>query len=178
LATVVAIAYADEGTAAQARGAVFRLEDELGLRVEQVAMISRDVDGRFHVHTSHEGVPLAGGAIWGGFWGLLLGSLFLFPLAGWALGAGVGARLGYLKERGIGEDFQREVREHLQPGTSALFLVIDQADPDKALVALKQYGGTVIRTTLSDTDTKKLQDALGPVSSVDVAAQRAERGDG
>src|ERR1700722_5024272 len=92
LATVVAIAYADEGTAAQARGAVFRLEDELGLRVEQVAMISRDVDGRFHVHTSHEGVPLAGGAIWGGFWGLLLGSLFLFPLAGWALGAGVGAR--------------------------------------------------------------------------------------
>ena len=44
-----------------------------------------------------------------GFWGLLLGSLFLVPLAGWAVGAGVGARLGYLKEQGIGEDFQRQV---------------------------------------------------------------------
>ena len=39
-----------------------------------------------------------------------------------------GARLGYLKEKGIGEDFQYEAREHLQPGTSALFLVIEQAE--------------------------------------------------
>jgi uncharacterized membrane protein len=46
---------------------VFRLEDELVIRVEQVAVISRDVDGRYHVHTTHDGVPIAGGAIWGGF---------------------------------------------------------------------------------------------------------------
>lgn len=175
MATIVAIAYADEE---KARRTVFRLEDELILRVEQVAMISRDVDGRFHVHTSHDGISMAGDAIWGGFWGLLFGALFLLPLAGWGLGAGIGARLGYLKERGIGEDFQRQVREHLQPGTSALFLVIEQADPDKALAALKQHGGTVIKTSLSDADTKKLQDALGPMSSADVASQRAERGGG
>ena len=66
MATVVAIAYPGEGTAEQARGTVFRLEDELVLGVEQVAVISRDVDERFHVHTSHEGFPMAGGAIWGG----------------------------------------------------------------------------------------------------------------
>ncbi len=170
------IAYPDEGTAEQARGTAFRLEDELVLRVEQVAVISRDVDGTFHVHTSHEGIPMAGGAVWGGFWGLLFGTLFLIPLAGWAVGAGVGARLGYLKEKGIGEDFQHHVRDHLQPGTSALFLVIKQADPDKAIAALKQYGGTVIKTTLSDADTKKLQDALAPVSSAAVASRQAERG--
>ena len=119
---------------------------------------------------------MAGGAIWGGFWGLLFGTLFLVPLAGWALGAGVGARLGYLKEKGIGEDFQHQVRDHLQPGTSALFLVIEHVDPDKAIAALKQHGGTVIKTTLSDADAKKLQDALGPVSSAAVASQQAERG--
>jgi uncharacterized membrane protein len=161
LAIIVAIGYPDQGTAEQARGTALRLADELVLRVEQVAVISRDVDGTFHVHTSHEGIPMAGGAIWGGFWGLLFGTLFLIPLAGWALGAGVGARIGYLKEKGIGEDFQHQVRDHLQPGTSALFLVIDQADPDKALAALKEYGGTVIKTTLSDADAKKLQHALG-----------------
>ena len=119
---------------------------------------------------------MAGGAIWGGFWGLLLGTLFVLPLAGWAVGAGVGARLGYLKDKGFGEDFQRQVREHVQPGTSALFLVIEQVDPDKALAALKQHGGTVIKTTLSDADAKKLQEALGPLSSADVASQQAERG--
>ena len=50
----------------------------------------------------------------------------------------------------------------LKPGTSALFLVIDQVTPDKAIAALQQYGGTVIRTSLSDEDTKKLQEALQP----------------
>ena len=174
MATIVAIAYPDEGTAEQARETAFALEGELVLRVEQVAVISRDVDGTFHVHTSHEGIPMAGGAIWGGFWGLLFGTLFLIPLAGWALGAGVGARFGYLKEKGIGEDFQHQVHDHLQPGTSALFLVIEQADPDKAIAALRKHGGTVIKTTLSDADAKKLQDALAP--SAAVASQQAERG--
>ena len=152
---------------------MFRLEDELVLRVEQVAVISRDVDGTFHVHTSHDGIPMAGGAIPGGFWGLLFGTLFLLLLAGWAVGAGVGARLGFLKEKGIGEDFQRQVREHLQPGTSALFLAIEQADPNKAIAAL--HGGTVIKTTLSDADAQKLRAALEPASSA-VAAQQTERG--
>jgi uncharacterized membrane protein len=98
----VAVAYPDPRTAEQAQATVFELEHQLFARVEQVAVISRDADGRFHVHTSHDGIPMAGGAIWGGFWGLLFGTLFVIPLAGWAIGAGVGARLGYLKEKGIG----------------------------------------------------------------------------
>ena len=43
-----------------------------------------------------------------------------------------------------------------------LFLIVEQATPDKAIAALQQYGGTVIKTSLSDEDTKKLQDALQP----------------
>jgi uncharacterized membrane protein len=41
-------------------------------------------------------------------------------------------------------------------------MIIEQATPDKAIAALQQYGGTVIKTSLSDEDTKKLQDALQP----------------
>jgi len=37
--------------------------------------------------------------------------------------------------------------------------------PDKAIAALQQYGGTVIKTSLSDENTKKLQDALTPNES-------------
>ena len=54
------------------------------------------------------------------------------------------------------------MRDHLQPGTSALFMVIEQVTPDKAIAALQQYGGTVIKTSLSDEDTKRLQEALRP----------------
>lgn len=166
MATLVAIAYPDQGTAEKARATVWQLEEDLTIQAEQVAVISRDPEGTYHVHTSHSGMSTAGGAIWGGFWGLLFGALFVIPFAGWAIGAGLGALLGHLKERGIDETFQNQVREHLRPGTSALFMVIAHATPDKAIEALQRYGGTVIKTSLSDEDTKRLQDALQPPAAM------------
>ena len=41
-------------------------------------------------------------------------------------------------------------------------MIIEQATPDKAIAALTKYGGTVIKTSLSDEDTAKLQEALAP----------------
>jgi uncharacterized membrane protein len=92
--------------------------------------------------------------------------LFLIPFAGWAMGAGLGALFGHLRETGIDEAFQQQVRDYLQPGTSALFMVIEHATTDKAIGALQRYGGTVIKTSLSEEDTKKLQDALQPPRTV------------
>ena len=162
MATLVAIGYPDQSTAEQARQTVQQLEAELIIQADQVAAISRDPDGKYHVTTTHGGASASGGAAWGGFWGLLFGLLFFVPFAGLALGAGFGALFGHLGEKGIDKAFQEQVRDQLKPGTSALFLVIEQATPDKATAALEQYGGTVIRTSLSDEDTKQLQEALTP----------------
>jgi uncharacterized membrane protein len=160
LATLVAIGYPDQGTAEQARETVSRLESDLIIQADQVASISRDAEGKYHVHTSHGGASTAGGVVWGGFWGLLFGMLFFIPFAGWAMGAGLGALFGHMSEKGVDKAFQDQVRDHLQPGTSALFMVIEQVTPDKAVAALQEYGGTVIKTSLSDEDTKKLEEAL------------------
>ena len=162
MATLVAIGYDDQTTAEQARETVSRLEADLIIQADQVASISRDPEGKYHVHTSHGGASAGAGAWWGGFWGLLFGLLFFIPFAGLAIGAGMGALFGHFGEKGIDKAFQQQVRDYLKPGTSALFMVIEQATPDKAIAALQQYGGTVIRTSLSDEDTKKLQDALQP----------------
>ncbi len=162
MATLVAIGYPDQGTAEQARQTVQQLESELIIQADQVASISRDPEGKYHVHTSHGGASAGAGAWWGGFWGLLFGLLFFIPFAGLAIGAGMGALFGHLGEKGIDKAFQEQVRDQLKPGTSALFLVVEQVTPDKATSALQQYGGTVIKTSLSDEDTKKLQDALTP----------------
>jgi uncharacterized membrane protein len=170
MATLVAIGYPDQVTAEEARATVGRLESELIIQADQVAAISRDVDGKYHVHTSHGGGGTAGGAVWGGFWGLLFGLLFFIPFAGWVMGAGLGALFGHFSEHGIDKAFQEQVREYLKPGTSALFMVIEQATPDKAIAALQQYGGTVIKTSLSEEDTKKLQDALQPPEGVSAAS--------
>ncbi len=162
MATLVAIGYADEATAEQARETVQQLEAELIIQADQVASINRDLEGKYHVHTSHGGASAGGGAAWGGFWGFLFGLLFFIPVFGLVLGAGMGALFGHFGEKGIDKAFQEQVRDQLQPGTSALFMIIEQATPDKAVAALSQYGGTVIKTSLSDEDTKKLQDALQP----------------
>ncbi|HUE27818.1 MAG TPA: DUF1269 domain-containing protein [Solirubrobacteraceae bacterium] len=164
MATLVAVGYPDQGTAEQARETVQRLEGELIIQADQVASISRDMDGKYHVHTTHGGASAGGGAVWGGFWGFLFGLLFFIPVAGLAFGAGMGALFGHFGEKGIDKAFQEQVRDYLKPGTSALFMVIEKATPDKAIAALQQYGGTVIRTSLSDEDTKKLQDALQPTA--------------
>jgi uncharacterized membrane protein len=160
MATLVAIGYQDQTTADEALATVHELEAELIIQADEVAAIYRDPEGKYHVHTTHGGASAGGGAVWGGFWGLLFGLLFFIPFAGLALGAGFGALFGHLGEKGIDKAFQQQVRDHLQPGTSALFMVIEQATPDKAIAALQKYGGTVIKTSLSDEDTKKLQDAL------------------
>jgi uncharacterized membrane protein len=161
MATLLAIAYPDEGTAEEARQVVHGLQADLTIQAEQVAAISRDTSGKYHVHTSHgAGDSTSGGVIWGGFWGLLFGLLFFIPFAGLAVGAGLGAIVGHMGEKVVDKKFQQEVRDSVQPGTSALFMVIEQVTPEAAIEALAPYGGTVIRTTLSDEDAQRLQEAL------------------
>lgn len=162
MANLVAIGYPDEVTAERARVTVQSLETDLVIQADQVAAISRDSAGKYHVTTTHGASSTASGAVWGGFWGLLFGLLFFIPFAGWAIGAGFGALFGHLGKNAIDQSFQKQVRDYVQPGTSALFMIIEKATPDKAIAALDQYGGTVIKTSLSDEDTEKLQEALTP----------------
>jgi uncharacterized membrane protein len=170
MATLVAIGYPDEATAEKARQTVSSLEDDLIIQADQVAAISRDARGKYHVTTTHGASSAAGGAVWGGFWGLLFGLLFFIPFAGWAIGAGFGALFGHLGKNAIDQTFQQQVRDYVQPGTSALFMIIEKATPDKAVGALQQYGGTVIKTSLSEEDTAKLEEALAPKEPVEAGA--------
>lgn len=168
MATLVAIGYPDQGTAEEARNVVQALEADLVIQADQVAAISRDPDGKYHVTTTHGGASAGSGAWWGGFWGLLFGMLFFIPFAGMAVGAGFGALFGHLGKNAIDKQFQQEVRDQLKPGTSALFLIVEKVTPDKAIAALSQFGGTVMRTSLSEEDTAKLQEALSTQQPVGV----------
>jgi uncharacterized membrane protein len=77
-----------------------------------------------------------------------------------AIGAGLEALMGKLAKTSIDKQFQDQVRDMLKPGTSALFLMVEKVTPDKAVEAMSQYGGTVLKTSLSKDDEKELQDAL------------------
>ena len=158
MSDLIAIGYPDQATAEAAADEARRLAKDLIIEPDAIAVIVRDDEGKYHVHTSHH--PVGEGATWGMFWGLLFGLLFFVPVFGIALGAGFGALMGKITKSGIDREFQDQVRGMLKPGTSALFLMVEKVTPDKAVEAMSKYGGTVLKTSLSKDDEKALQDAL------------------
>ncbi|HZD64894.1 MAG TPA: DUF1269 domain-containing protein [Acidimicrobiales bacterium] len=158
---LIAIGYDDTTTATQAMDEVDRLSSELIIQPDAVAAIVRSPDGKFRTITNQHAVGK--GATWGMFWGVLFGLLFFVPFFGMAIGAGLGALTGKLAKSTIDRQFQDQVRAMMQPGTSALFLIVEQMTTDKALDALGRYGGTVLKTSLSEEDQAEIQEALhGP----------------
>ncbi len=152
---LIAIGYDDTTTALQAIDEVGHLAQELIIQPDAVAAIVRGEDGKFRTITNQHEV--GAGATWGMFWGLLFGILFFVPIFGMAVGAAFGALGGKLAKDSISKDFQNQVREHMQPGTSALFMVVEQMTTDKALEGLSKFGGDVIKTSLSDEDEAEIQ---------------------
>ena len=158
MAELIAIGYPDMTTADAAAEEARRLAQDLIIQPDAIAVIVREEDGSYHVHTSHHLV--GGGATWGMFWGFLFGLLFFIPVLGMAIGAGMGALMGKFTKSSIDKQFQEQVRGMIKPGNSALFLMLEKVTPDKAVEAMSKYGGTVLKTSLSKETEKELQDAL------------------
>jgi uncharacterized membrane protein len=156
--TLLAIGYPDETTAAAAGDEARRWASELRLEPEAIAVVSRNEDGAYQVDTNHRAVP--GGATRGMFWGLLLGGLFFVPVLGMTVGPGLGARMGKVARSVVDRQFQSQVRDLLQPGTSVLFLLADRGTPDEAMARLQRYGGTVLTSSLSEDQERELHRAL------------------
>jgi uncharacterized membrane protein len=68
--------------------------------------------------------------------------------------------LGKSADLGIDNKFIKEVGESLNPGGSALFILVVEATTDKVLPELAKFGGTVYQTSLSNEDEEKLKKAL------------------
>jgi uncharacterized membrane protein len=158
MADLIAIGYPDETTALAAMDETEHLQRELVIQADAVAAIIRNQEGKIRVVTNHHAV--GAGATWGMFWGMLFGMLFFVPFLGMAVGAGMGALMGKVTKNTVDREFQEQVRGMLKPGTSALFMVIEKVTPDKAVEALSKYGGTVLKSSLSNETQRELQEAL------------------
>jgi uncharacterized membrane protein len=171
MADLIAIGYPDETTAIEAQQEAERLAADLVIQADAIAAIVRKKDGKYKVTTNHHAV--AGGTAWGMWWGLLFGLLFFVPVFGMAIGAGFGALFGKLEKSGVDKAFQEQVRDMLTPGTSALFLVIEKVTPDKAIDALRKFGGTVLKTSLSEDTEAELQAELSGKGAEEPIGARA-----
>ena len=158
MSTFVAIGYEDPHKAQEVRLALVKLQQEYLIDMEDAVVAVKNEEGKIKLHQAMN--LTAAGAVSGGFWGSLIGLLFLNPLLGAAVGASAGAVSGALTDLGIDDDFMKKLADGMKPNTSVLFVLVRKATPDKVVEEIKQYGGTVLQTSLSHEDQAKLQAAL------------------
>ena len=94
---------------------------------------------------------------------MLIGLIFLMPLAGAVFGGVVGAVSGALTDYGIDDKFIKDLGKQITPGSSALFLYVASLTTDKVMERLGTYHPTLLRTSLSQDAEDRLRAALAPV---------------
>lgn len=158
MSDLIAIAFDNKEKAQQALTRASEMRKQHLIDLGDAVIVSKDENGKVNLQQSIN--MTAAGAATGGLWGSLIGLLFLNPILGLAVGAASGALGGYLTDVGIDDGFMKQMGEELQPGTSALFVLVRKSTPDRVLPELRELGGKVFTTSLSRENEQKLRDAL------------------
>jgi len=158
MSDLIVVGYGDEFKAEEVRLKLLKMQKEYLVDLEDAVVAVKKADGKVKLNQMYH--LAASGAIGGGFWGALIGLIFLNPILGAVVGAGAGAAAGALSDVGIDDAFMKQLAETLTPGSSVLFVLIRKMTADKVLDELKGSGGKVLKTSLSHEDEGRLQAAL------------------
>ena len=167
MATLSALKFNDPNGADRVLLALQGMQERQLITLQDAAVVSWPVDRKKPQTRQIYGMAGAG-AGFGALWGFLFGLIFFVPLLGMAIGAGMGALGGSLADVGIDDDFIKQVREKVTPGTSALFALTSGATEDRVIEELKQFDFEIISTNLPAEHEQKLREAFGeePYASV------------
>jgi len=158
MSNLVVIGYDDPFKAEEVRLKLRKLQKDYLIDLEDAVVAVKNEKGKVKLH---QAVNLtAAGAVGGGFWGSLIGLIFLNPLLGAAVGAAAGAVSGALTDVGVDDKFMKELAATMTPGTSVLFVLVRKATVDKVLEEMKGTGGKILKTSLSHDNEEKLQAAI------------------
>jgi uncharacterized membrane protein len=168
MSELVVVSFNDPEEADRVLFKLAKLKKEHLIDLEDAVVVIRDEAGRIHLKQSIN--PVIDGAttsfisLSGGLWGALVGLLFLHPFAGFviggAMGVGAEALAGSLSDHGINDDFIKSLGKTIPINSSALFILVRKAQPERVLAELSGVKGNVLRTSLSPEQEKKLQEAL------------------
>jgi uncharacterized membrane protein len=155
MSDLIVTIYDEPDRAMQVRESISRQERGGYISLDDSAVVVKDEQGKIHVRNQVDrGVKV--GAVGGGLLGLLIGGL-LFPFAGLLIGAVGGAVVGHFMDKGVDQDFVRDVSQELKPGGSALFIIVRNQDPGQVIAVLQQYKGKVLQTTLDSQSEEALR---------------------
>ncbi len=166
MATLFAIIYPSKDLATNAFDQAKALESAGYMKIMEQALISKDSSGEIKI--GDENHPVLKGAGIGAAIGVLTGAIFLIPVAGLALGVVAGSLLGRWGKSGAEDDFkgfQQNVAHELQPGGSAILLLIQTDAPDRVVNDLGHFGGKLMSYDLSKEQLDELQKEIDKLSS-------------
>ncbi len=158
MSTLVVVAYDDKYKAEEVRLMLRKMQQDYLIDLEDAVVAVKDEQGKVKLHQAIN--MTAAGAVSGGFWGTLIGLIFMMPLLGLAAGAAAGAASGALTDVGIDDKFMKNLAETMKNSSSVLFVLVRKVTADKVLEQLGGTGGTVLKTSLTHEDEQKLQAAL------------------
>ena len=164
MSSLVVVGFPTAEEAEQVRRELVDIQREQLISLEDAVVVERDDKGQVHLRQALN--LTAAGALGGGFWGSLVGLLFLNPLLGAAVGASIGAASGSLSDLGINDGFMRELGETLPEGTAALCVLLNDSTPDRVIERLRGHAphAKLLRTNLSHTDEEQLRQLLEKAS--------------
>ncbi|MDH3307676.1 MAG: DUF1269 domain-containing protein [Acidimicrobiia bacterium] len=158
-AALVAFRFDDPLLAQEANIAAIRLERRGSLKLEDAVIVAKSTSGRIRLHQTRD-MSAGQGATTGGMWGMLAGWIVMAPLAGAALGAALGGLFGRLRDIGIDDNEMRKIGDDLDPGETALFLLVSEAQLAHCLQELRRFDARVLTTTCPDSTRHLMEEAL------------------
>jgi uncharacterized membrane protein len=166
MSELVVVGFKDTAEADRVLLRLSKLKKEYLIDLEDAVVVVRDETGKVHLKQSIDLVSTGAtsGFVSGSLFGTFVGALFLNPLLGFVtgsvIGIGAGALAGSLSDYGINDDSIKSIAETIPNNSSALFILVRKAQPEKVLAELSGVQGKIIHTSLSPEQEKRLQEAL------------------
>jgi uncharacterized membrane protein len=133
MSDLIVLAFDTETGAQEMRDELMQLQKQKIIELEDAAVVVRREDGKVKVKQAQS-------------------------LVAGALGGALG---GSLTNTGVDDKFIKEVGDTIEPGHSALFLLVRSSTPDKLAEELDKFDATVLQTSLSEEDDARLRDFFG-----------------
>jgi len=152
------IVFDDERKADEARQKLLKLQREGFIEVEDAVVVVKEQDGTARYHQMHR--PARKGGLAGSITGLIVGSIFFSPLIGAVLGGMAGAVSAALSDMGIDDRFMKDLAQKFKPGCSALFTLLQKADPERVREEFLGFGGKVLVNSVSKEREAAIQKLL------------------
>ena len=137
------------------------------LKMKQIHLVDLDYavvaarrdDGAIRVR--HNNVLVHADATAVGQWGTLLFGGPVGYIIGGIIGAVIGETVKGLKKIGIQDELIKDVSETLEPGSSAIFILVRKSLSDKVVEELKNFNAKLLRSSLTITNEEELLRELG-----------------